>query len=138
MLPLELIEKVYPPEGQLFVERLEMPARRGLIILPWATKEYNRAAEAVVLVSRCEAVAVDVKVVLAGSVSRSITFGYGENTRTLWLATPDQIEAYVTEFPEKMIERGERHVLDGYTSADHDEFEEAGQKFDEGDSQGLR
>ena len=135
---IELISRVYPPEDHLLVERLEMPSRRGLIILPFATREYNRAAEAVIRVSRCPEWEVDSKVILSGSVSRSVTFGQGVSERTLWLCSPSQILAKVVAFPKRMIEMGQEGTLRNYTSEDMDTFVEAGDKFDEGDPQGLR
>ena len=81
---------------------------------------------------------VDSKVILAGSVTRHVTFGRGRHERTLWLCTPEQILARVKEFPPQMINKGQEGLMRNYTSADYEEFEHAGEKFDEGDPQGLR
>ena len=49
MLPIDLIGHILPPSpDEMLAERLEMPMRRGMILLPHATREYNRCHEAII------------------------------------------------------------------------------------------
>lgn len=139
MFPLELYEFAMPPEpSSMLCERLEMPMRRGLILLPHATREYNRCHEAVVIHSAVGSDFCDGdKVLITASAQLAVTFGYGKDERTLYVVTPHQVLMKLRSFDEKPVEKGTPHHLAGFGSRDHEEFAEAGKRFDEGDPAGL-
>jgi hypothetical protein len=121
-LPLWLLDHAQAKPGYLLVERVEMPARRGAILLPFATREYNRAAEAVVHDSQAveyEYLPGDV-VVLTGTVSRFMHFGEGEARRTLWMASPEHILMKLHALPETMVGVGEDHYQRNITSEQYE------------------
>jgi hypothetical protein len=121
-LPLELLEYAVAKPGEILVERVEMPARRGAILLPYATREYNRAAEAVVRSSRADDddYSTGDAVVLTGTVSRFMHFGDGDARRTLWIATPQHILMRLHEIPDEQIDVGEDHYQRNVTSEQYE------------------
>ena len=139
MLPLELYKYAMPPRpGTMLCERLAMPMRRGILFLPFATREYSRCHEAVVVHSAAAEFMDGQKLFIAASAQQAVTFGLGAEERTLWVVTPHQVLFTLTDFPDKMIEKGTQHHLANYDSKDFEEFDRAGDKFDEGSPEGLQ
>lgn len=119
-LPLELCDFAKAKPGQLLVERVEMPAKRGAILLPYATREYNRAAEAVIRSSSVEGYYLQDVVVLTGTVSRFMHFGDGDERRTLWVATPEHILMKLERVPDEKVDVGEDHWQRNVTSEQYE------------------
>jgi len=82
---------------------------RDRILLPYATREYNRAAEAIVRSSSVDGYCLQDVVVLTGTVSRFMHFGDGDARRTLWIATPEHILMKLAAVPEQKVNLGEDH-----------------------------
>jgi len=135
MIPLGLMELADPVPGHLFAERVEMPHTHGRIILPHASREMKRALEAVVRVSLVDGYEEGDQIILAPSVARSITFGFGEESVTWWIVTREQVVARLVEEGDK-IERGLEHPLSHQTSERLEQLHDDRLEFDEGDSYG--
>ena len=140
MLPLELYKYAMPPRpGTMLCERLAMPMRRGILFLPFATREYSRCHEAVIVHSACGAKFMDGdKVFISASAQQAVNFGLGDQERTLYVVTPQQILFTLREFSEDGISKGTQHHLADYKSKDFDEFDREGEQFDEGAPDGLQ
>jgi len=126
-VPLEMLPFAVAKKGQMLVQRVEMPARRGRILLPYATREMNRASEAVVVQSELPDYSKGDCVVLTGTVSRCTRFGDGEKQIVLWPVTPNQILLRLKEPSEVKIEVGDDHYMRQVSSED----------FERGDLEGV-
>jgi hypothetical protein len=133
-LPIEWADCVQAPPGKILVERVEMPVRRGKILLPDGYTGRTRSTEAVIR-SRGGQLApfpwVGQRVLISGSVGKSIPFGI-RGERTLWLCDPSAILAILRdEGVEQEPENPLAHVERAGSSA-------LDMRFDEGDLRGPR
>ena len=126
-VPLEMLPFAVAKKGEMLVQRVEMPARRGRILLPFATREMNRASEAVVVQSEIPGYSKGDCVVLTATVSRSTRFGDGEAQVVLWPITASQVLLRLKVPSEVQIDVGDDHYMRQVSSED----------FERGDLEGV-
>lgn len=137
MLDLELIELLEPKPNEVLVERLEMPMRRGSIILPSGPRELNRTMEAVVLHSRDKGFKAGDRVLLTAGVTRCITFG-AHHQRHVWIANASNIAAKIREFPDDPIAYTDPSHQKDFTSRDLEEIDAGHLGFEDGDPRAVQ
>ena len=140
MIPSELLPLAYAPPHRLLVKRLEMPVRRGRILIPDTFNTATRSYEAVIVsvgdgTFTFPWVEGDV-VFLAPSVSRCFEFLDGT---VLWLCGEAEILAKINDRggigQEVELEENAEHLM-VVTGAK--EYGEVRQELLEGDVRGLK
>jgi hypothetical protein len=128
----ELVAKLEPPPGHLLVKRLEVPVRRGRIIIPDGVKVQTRSSEAIVLSAGADAgdrFRSGDHVFLAGTVSRAFSVGLHDDTEVTRV-TPGMIQGRLYVQTEHPIER--EPEFEGVMKEVQPELDDSG-KFLEGD-----
>lgn len=135
----EWAERAVAPPGTLLVERVEMPIRRGRIILPDGARIHVRSNETLIrsIGTGVEGYSLGQRVLIAHSVGDELRFGDRGEIR-LWKVHPDMILADVIEETPDLRVYGDDPLTDPgvvsdiVSSIDLDES----MAYDEGDSRG--
>lgn len=89
--PLDWVSKVKPRRGYVFLEREQVPALSGLIIVPESYRQKIKKSQATVFASSSSRFNPGDQVLLGVAVSRRMEFGVLGEKRTLYVANEREI-----------------------------------------------